>query len=149
MQPLAKEGGWPMAYHVRAAPEAKPGAVLAPDLGGGVSGAVFFSDIPAIGAQMAGVRGAALYGASRDLAELRAPEGIFGGMEKEARATSLIVDYLSEKEPAIDEKQNLIQLDRDDDWHCAGGGMAHPADGIQPGAGRAAERGGEGAARPG
>lgn len=75
MQALAKEGDWPVAYNVRAGEDAKPGDVLVVDLGGGISDGVFFGDISAIGAQMAGARGAVLYGSSRDLAELRALEG--------------------------------------------------------------------------
>jgi regulator of RNase E activity RraA len=41
------------------------------DLGGGVADGVFFGDISALGAQMAGARGAVLYGSTRDLGELR------------------------------------------------------------------------------
>lgn len=72
MQTLAKEGGWPVAYNVRAGEDAKPGDVLVVDLGGGIPDGIFFGDISAIGARMAGARGAVLYGSSRDLAELRA-----------------------------------------------------------------------------
>lgn len=75
MQALAKEGGWPAAYNVRAAEDAKPGDVLVVDLGGGIPDGVFFGDISALGAQMAGARGAVLYGSSRDLAELREMAG--------------------------------------------------------------------------
>lgn len=75
MQALAKEGDWPTAYNVRAAEEAKPGDVLVVDLGGGISDGVFFGDISALGAQLAGARGAVLYGSSRDLAELREMAG--------------------------------------------------------------------------
>jgi 4-hydroxy-4-methyl-2-oxoglutarate aldolase len=75
MQALAKEGDWPVAYNVRAAEDAKPGDVLVVDLGGGIPDGVFFGDISALGAQMAGARGAVLYGSSRDLAELREMDG--------------------------------------------------------------------------
>ena len=68
---LAKEGDWPEPYHVRAAEEAKPGDVLVVDLGGALTEGVFFGDISALGAQMAGARGAVLYGSTRDLGELR------------------------------------------------------------------------------
>lgn len=71
VQTLAREGDWPASYNVRAAEEAQPGDVLVVDLGGGTTDAVFFGDISALGAQVAGARGAVLYGASRDLAELR------------------------------------------------------------------------------
>ena len=72
---LAKEGDWPRAYNVRAAEEAKPGDVLVVDLGGTVPDGVFFGDISALGAQMAGARGAVLWGSTRDLSELRLMEG--------------------------------------------------------------------------
>lgn len=75
MQTLAREGDWPVAYNVRAAEDAKPGDVLVVDLGGGIPDGVFFGDISALGAQLAGARGAVLYGSSRDLAELRAMKG--------------------------------------------------------------------------
>jgi len=71
MRTLAKEGDWPEAYNVRAAEEAKSGDVLVVDLGGGITEGVFFGDISALGAQAAGARGAVLFGATRDLAELR------------------------------------------------------------------------------
>jgi regulator of RNase E activity RraA len=75
METLAKEGDWPRAYNVRAAEEAKPGDVLVVDLGGGIPDGIFFGDISAIGAKMAGAKGAVLYGSARDLTELRALEG--------------------------------------------------------------------------
>jgi regulator of RNase E activity RraA len=71
MAALAKEGDWPRAYNVRAAEEAKPGDVLVVDLGGGIPDGVFFGDISALGAKLAGAGGAVLYGSSRDLIELR------------------------------------------------------------------------------
>lgn len=75
MRSLAKEGDWPQGYHVRAAEEAKPGDVLVVDLGGGIPDGIFFGDISALGAKMAGARGAVLYGSTRDLTELREMEG--------------------------------------------------------------------------
>jgi len=75
METLAREGDWPRGYHVRAAEEAKPGDVLVVDLGGVVSGGVFFGDISALAAKMAGARGAVLWGATRDLTELQEMEG--------------------------------------------------------------------------
>ena len=75
MRTLAKEGDWPAAYNVRAAEEARPGDVLVVDLGGGIPDGIFFGDISALGAKMAGARGAVLYGSTRDLAELRQLEG--------------------------------------------------------------------------
>jgi regulator of RNase E activity RraA len=75
METLAKEGDWPRAYNVRAAEEAKPGDVLVVDLGGGIPDGIFFGDISALGAKIAGAKGAVLYGSSRDLTELRAMEG--------------------------------------------------------------------------
>ncbi|MBM3839945.1 MAG: hypothetical protein FJ398_18640 [Verrucomicrobia bacterium] len=75
METLAKEGDWPRAYNVRAAEEAKPGDVLVVDLGGGIPDGIFFGDISALGAKMAGAKGAILYGSTRDLSELRALEG--------------------------------------------------------------------------
>jgi len=75
MDTLAKEGDWPVGYHVRAAEEAKPGDVLVVDLGGGIPDGIFFGDISALGAKIAGARGAVLYGSSRDLVELQALEG--------------------------------------------------------------------------
>jgi regulator of RNase E activity RraA len=71
MQTLAKEGDWPISYNVRAAEEARPGDVLVVDLGGGIEDGVFFGDVSALGAQMAGARGAILYGSTRDLDELK------------------------------------------------------------------------------
>jgi regulator of RNase E activity RraA len=68
---LAKDGDWPEGYHVRAAEEAKPGDVLVVDLGGALTTGVFFGDISALGAEMAGARGAVLYGSTRDLGELK------------------------------------------------------------------------------
>lgn len=75
METLAKEGDWPRGYHVRAAEEAKPGDILVVDLGGGIPDGIFFGDISALGAKMAGAKGAVLYGSTRDLTELRALEG--------------------------------------------------------------------------
>jgi regulator of RNase E activity RraA len=75
METLAKEGDWPRGYHVRAAEEARPGDVLVVDLGGVISGGVFFGDISALGAQMAGARGAVLWGSTRDLTELQEMAG--------------------------------------------------------------------------
>ena len=75
MAALAKEGDWPRAYNVRAAEEAKPGDVLVVDLGGGIPDGVFFGDISALGAKLAGAGGAVLYGSSRDLIELREMPG--------------------------------------------------------------------------
>lgn len=72
---LAKEGDWPGAYNVRAAEQAKPGDVLVVDLGGGVPDGIFFGDISALGAKVAGARGAILYGSTRDLTELQQMEG--------------------------------------------------------------------------
>jgi 4-hydroxy-4-methyl-2-oxoglutarate aldolase len=71
MATLAKEGDWPRGYNVRAAEEAKPGDVLVVDLGGGIPDGIFFGDISALGAKVAGARGAVLYGSTRDLIELR------------------------------------------------------------------------------
>ena len=71
MRTLARQGDWPVGYHIRAAEQAKRGDVLVVDLGGGIADGVFFGDISALGAKMAGARGAVLYGASRDLGELR------------------------------------------------------------------------------
>ena len=68
---LAKQGDWPEYYNVRAAEEAKPGDVLVVDLGGSITTGVFFGDISALGAQLAGARGAVLYGSTRDLGELK------------------------------------------------------------------------------
>ncbi len=75
MTTLAREGDWPEAYNVRAAEEAKPNEVLVVDLGGEITGGVFFGDISALGAETAGARGAVLYGSTRDLAELREMKG--------------------------------------------------------------------------
>jgi regulator of RNase E activity RraA len=75
MQTLAKEGDWPEYYNVRAAEEAKPGDILVVDLGGTITDGVFFGDISVLGAQVAGARGAVLYGSSRDLAEIREMKG--------------------------------------------------------------------------
>ena len=75
MRTLAAEGDWPQAYYVRAGDEAKPGDVLVVDLGGGVSDGIFFGDISALGAKMAGARGAVIYGSSRDFTELQQLEG--------------------------------------------------------------------------
>jgi len=75
MATLAKEGGWPRGYNVRAAEDAKPGDVLVVDLGGGVPDGIFFGDISALGAKLAGARGAVLYGSTRDLIELREMAG--------------------------------------------------------------------------
>ena len=75
MQTLAKEGDWPRAYNVRAAEEARPGDVIVVDLGGGIPDGIFFGDISALGAKMAGARGVVLYGSSRDLIELQQMEG--------------------------------------------------------------------------
>jgi len=75
METLAKEGDWPRGYHVRAAEEARPGDVLVVDLGGVISGGVFFGDISALAAQMAGARGAVLWGSTRDLTELQEMAG--------------------------------------------------------------------------
>lgn len=75
MQTLAKEGDWPVGWNIRAAEEARPGDVLVVDLGGDIDTGIFFGDISALGAKVAGARGAVLYGSSRDLVELRAIEG--------------------------------------------------------------------------
>ncbi len=75
METLAKEGDWPRGYHVRAAEEAKPGDVLVVDLGGGIPDGIFFGDISALGAKMAGARGVVLWGSTRDLVELQEMEG--------------------------------------------------------------------------
>ncbi len=69
---LAKGGDWPVMYNVRAAEDAKPGDVLVVDLGGELTDGVFFGDISALGAQVAGALGVVLYGSTRDLGELRA-----------------------------------------------------------------------------
>jgi regulator of RNase E activity RraA len=68
---LAKQGDWPEYYNVRAAEEAKSGDVLVVDLGGSLTTGVFFGDISALGAQLAGARGAVLYGSTRDLGEIK------------------------------------------------------------------------------
>jgi regulator of RNase E activity RraA len=60
---------------VRAAEEAKPGDVLVVDLGGTIPDGIFFGDISALGAKVAGARGAILWGSTRDLVELRELEG--------------------------------------------------------------------------
>jgi 4-hydroxy-4-methyl-2-oxoglutarate aldolase len=75
LQTLAKEGDWPVAYNVRAGEEARPGDVLVVDLGGGIADGIFFGDISALAAQVAGARGAVLYGSTRDLTELREMAG--------------------------------------------------------------------------
>jgi len=75
MDTLAKEGDWPRGYNVRAAEEAKSGDVLVVDLGGGIPDGIFFGDISALGAQMAGARGAVLWGSTRDLTELQEMAG--------------------------------------------------------------------------
>ncbi len=72
---LAQEGDWPTGFNSRAAEQARLGDVLVVDLGGEVAEGVFFGDISALGAKMAGARGAVLYGASRDLGELKRMEG--------------------------------------------------------------------------
>jgi regulator of RNase E activity RraA len=74
METLAKEGDWPVGWHVRQAEEVKPGDVLVVDLGGEVDNGVFWGDISALASRTAGARGAVLWGASRDLVELRAIE---------------------------------------------------------------------------
>jgi regulator of RNase E activity RraA len=74
METLAKEGDWPIGWHVRQAEEVKPGDVLVVDLGGAVDNGVFWGDISALASRTAGARGAVLWGASRDLVELRAIE---------------------------------------------------------------------------
>lgn len=56
MTRLAKEGDWPRAYNVRAAEEVKPGDVIVVDLGGGIPDGIFFGDVSAIGARVAGAR---------------------------------------------------------------------------------------------
>lgn len=68
---LAKEGDWPEMYNIRAAEDAKPGDVLVVDLGGELTDGVFFGDISALGAEVAGARGAVFYGSSRDYGELK------------------------------------------------------------------------------
>jgi len=75
MDTLAREGDWPRGYNVRAAEEAKPGDVLVVDLGGGIPDGIFFGDISALGAQVAGARGAVLWGSTRDLTELQEMAG--------------------------------------------------------------------------
>lgn len=75
MDALAREGDWPRGYNVRAAEEAKPGDVLVVDLGGGIPDGIFFGDISALGAQVAGARGAVLWGSTRDLTELQEMAG--------------------------------------------------------------------------
>lgn len=75
MQQLAKEGDWPAGYHVRAAEHVKPGQILVVDLGGEIDTGVFFGDISALAAQTSGAKGVILWGATRDLAELRLMEG--------------------------------------------------------------------------
>lgn len=75
MDTLAREGDWPRGYNVRAAEEAKPGDVLVVDLGGGIPDGIFFGDISALGAQVAGARGAVLWGSTRDLTELEEMAG--------------------------------------------------------------------------
>ena len=72
---LADDGDWPKRYNVRAAEEAKPGDVLVVDLGGGIADGIFFGDVSALGAKVAGAKGAILYGSTRDLIELRDMEG--------------------------------------------------------------------------
>jgi regulator of RNase E activity RraA len=68
---LAKEGDWPEMYNVRAAEDAKPGDVLVVDMGGELTDGVFFGDVSALGAQVAGAHGAVFYGSSRDYGELK------------------------------------------------------------------------------
>lgn len=75
MDTLAREGDWPRGYNVRAAEEAKPGDVLVVDLGGGIPDGIFFGDISALGAQVAGARGVVLWGSTRDLTELQEMAG--------------------------------------------------------------------------
>jgi regulator of RNase E activity RraA len=75
METLAKEGDWPVGWHVRQAEEVKPGDVLVVDLGGVVDNGVFWGDISALASKTAGAKGAILWGSSRDLTELRDIEG--------------------------------------------------------------------------
>jgi regulator of RNase E activity RraA len=72
MDALAKSGDWPRGYNVRAAEEVKPGDVIVVDLGGLVGDGIFFGDISALGAQMAGAKGVVLWGGTRDMIELQA-----------------------------------------------------------------------------
>jgi regulator of RNase E activity RraA len=71
LEAISKEGDWPMGWHVRQAEDAKSGDVLVVDLGGEVDNGVFWGDVSALAAKTRGVKGAVLWGASRDLAELR------------------------------------------------------------------------------
>ncbi len=75
LERLAKEGDWSPRFNVRAVEEAKPGDVVVVDLGGRFSDGVFFGDITALGLKTAGATGAVLWGATRDLMELRRLEG--------------------------------------------------------------------------
>jgi regulator of RNase E activity RraA len=75
MGALAKGGDWPRAYNVRAAGEAKPGDVIVVDLGGLIGDGIFFGDISALGAQLAGAKGVVLWGGTRDMMELQAMKG--------------------------------------------------------------------------
>ena len=76
MQDLAQKGDWPSGYHVRAAEEVKPGQILVVDLGGEIDTGVFFGDISAMAAAKSGAKAVILWGATRDLAELRLMEEI-------------------------------------------------------------------------
>lgn len=67
---LSEGGGYSKAYYVRAAEESTPGDVLVADLGGDVPTGGFFGDVTALGAQLAGARGAVIWGSTRDFAEL-------------------------------------------------------------------------------
>lgn len=95
MRTLAKEGDWPEYYNVRAAEEAKPGDVLVVDLGGEITDGVFFGDVSALGAQVAGARGAVLFGSTRDLAELKEMKGfpVFSAGFDPNVATQVGVDW--------------------------------------------------------
>lgn len=75
MQQLAKEGDWSTAYNVRAGEETRPGDVVVVDLGGGIPDGIFWGDISATAARVAGARGAVLYGSTRDYSELKEMQG--------------------------------------------------------------------------
>jgi regulator of RNase E activity RraA len=67
---LSEGGGFSKAYYVRLAEESNPGDVLVADLGGDVPTGGLFGDVTALGAQLAGARGAVIWGSTRDFAEL-------------------------------------------------------------------------------
>ena len=74
LESLAREGDWSHRFNIRAVDEVNPGDVVVVDLGGAAD-STFFGDITALGLQVAGARGTVIWGATRDLVELRQMEG--------------------------------------------------------------------------